>query len=179
MKNNNISNKIIFISLALLTFFFYWYGKEITTYFDSKWILKYPKHHAIPFAIHTTSFVKWLINEASFGFFTFKDLTRFFAWIIEQPYNLILSILSKGILKGQGQDAIQLMGPLSWISVIGIFFTLALYTKDKFLIFLVLFSIMYLAIFDQWQSSMITLSSIIIAVPIGVLLGILLGIFIL
>ena len=177
MKNNNISNKIIFISLALLTFFFYWYGKEITTYFDSKWILKYPKHHAIPFAIHTTSFVKWLINEASFGFFTFKDLTRFFAWIIEQPYNLILSILSKGILKGQGQDAIQLMGPLSWISVIGIFFTLALYTKDKFLIFLVLFSIMYLAIFDQWQSSMITLSSIIIAVPIGVLLGILLGIF--
>jgi glycine betaine/proline transport system permease protein len=176
MKNNNISNKIIFVSLTFLTFVFYWYGKEIANYFDSKWILEYPKHHAIPFAIHTTSFVKWLINEASFGLFTFKELTRFFAWIIEQPYKLVLIVLSKGILKGQGQDAIQLIGPLSWLSVIGIFFILALYTKDKFLIFLVIFAIVYLAVFDQWQSSMITLSSIIIAVPIGVLLGLLLGV---
>ena len=177
MKNNNISNKFLIISLALLTFFFYWYGREIANYLDSKWILKYPKHHTIPFAVYTTSFVKWLINEASFGLFTFKELTRFFAWIIEQPYNLVLAIISKGILKGQGQDAILLLGPLSWLSVIGIFFTLALYTKDKFLILLVVFSFFYLAIFDQWQSSMITLSSIIIAVPIGVLLGIVLGIF--
>ncbi|MBT68266.1 MAG: ABC transporter permease, partial [Thiotrichales bacterium] len=176
MKKNDISNKIVFISLTFLTFIFYWYGKEIATYLDSKWILKYPKHHTIPFAIYTTSFVKWLINEASFGLFTFNDLTRFFAWIIEQPYNIVLAVLSKGILSGQGQDAIQLMGPLSWISVVGIFFTFALYTKDKFLILLVLLSIVYLAVFDQWQSSMITLSSIIIAVPIGVLLGILLGI---
>ena len=176
MKNNKIYNKVIFISLVSLTFIFYWYGKEIASYFDSKWILKYPKHHSFPYAIYTSTFIKWLINEASFGLFTFKDLTRFFAWIIEQPYNLVLAIISKGILEGQGQDAILLIRPLSWVSVIGIFFTLALYTKDKFLILLVMFSIIYLAVFNQWQSSMITLSSIIIAVPIGVLLGILLGI---
>ena len=176
MKNNNIFNKITFISLLLLTFVFYWYGKEIANYFDSKWILKYPKHHTFPFAIYTTTFVKWLINEASFGLFTFKDVTRSFAWIIEQPYNLVLAIISKGILKGQGQDATLILSPLSWVSIIGIFFTLALYTKDKFLILLVVFAIIYLAVFDQWQSSMITLSSIIIAVPIGVLLGILFGV---
>mgnify|MGYP002526181884 FL=1 len=176
MKNNNIFNKITFISLLLLTFVFYWYGKEIANYFDSKWILKYPKHHAFPFAIYTTTFVKWLINEASFGLFTFRDVTRSFAWIIEQPYNLVLAIISKGILKGQGQDATLILSPLSWVSIIGIFFTLALYTKDKFLIILVVFAIIYLAVFDQWQSSMITLSSIIIAVPIGVLLGILFGV---
>ena len=81
MKKNKISNKIIFISLTFLTFIFYWYGKEITSYLDSKWLLKYPKHYSIPFAIYTTTFVKWLINEASFGLFTFNDLTRFFAWI--------------------------------------------------------------------------------------------------
>ena len=176
MKKNKISNKIIFISLTILTFFFYWYGKEIANYFDSKWLIKYPKHYSFPFAIYTSSFVKWLINDASFGLFSFNDLTRFFAWIIEQPYNIVLAIFSKGILKGQGQDAIQIMGPLSWISVVGIFFTLALYTRDKFLILLVVLSIVYLAVFDQWKSSMITLSSIIIAVPIGVVLGILFGI---
>ena len=64
---------------------------------------------------------------------------------------------------------------MSWLSVIGIFF-ISLFFKDKFLIFLVIFAIVYLAVFDQWQSSMITLSSIIIAVPIGVLLGLLLGV---
>ena len=73
MKNKNITNKIIFFSLTILTFIFYWYGKEIANYFDSKWILKYPKHHTIPFAVYTTSFVKWLINEASLGLFTFKE----------------------------------------------------------------------------------------------------------
>jgi len=76
MKNKKIINKVTFISLLLLTFVFYWYGKEIANYFDSKWILKYPKHHAFPFAIYTTTFVKWLINEASFGLFTFKDVKR-------------------------------------------------------------------------------------------------------
>ena len=137
MQKKKISNKIIFISLTVLTFFLYWYGKEIANYLDSKWLVKYPKHYSFPFAIYTSTFVKWLINEANFWLFTFNDLTRFFAWIIEQPYNIILAIFSKGILKGQGQDAIQIMEPLSWISVVGIFFTLALYTRDKFLILLV------------------------------------------
>ena len=88
----------------------------------------------------------FLVNSGSsfLSIFTFNDLTRFFAWIIEQPYNIVLAIFSKGILKGQGQDAIQIMEPLSWISVVGIFFTLALYTRDKFLIILVVLSIVYL-----------------------------------
>jgi len=176
MKNKKIDGNIIFITLLILTFIFYWYGKDIANYIDSKWILKYPKHHVIPFAKYTSLFVKWLINDASFGLFTFRDLTRFIAWIIEQPYNLVLAIISKGILKGQGQDAILILGPLSWISIVGIFVALALYTKDRFLIILVASAIIYLAVFDQWKSSMITLSSIIIAVPIGVLIGILLGI---
>ena len=95
MKKNKISNKIIFISLTILTFLFYWYGKEIANYFDSKWLIKYPKHYSFPFSIYTSSFVKWLINDASFGLFSFNDLTRFFAWIIEQPYNVVLAIFSK------------------------------------------------------------------------------------
>ena len=76
MQNKKISNKIIFISLTFLTFLLYWYGKEIANYFDSKWLVKYPKHYSFPFAIYTTTFVKWLINEANFWLFTFNDLTQ-------------------------------------------------------------------------------------------------------
>ena len=97
MQKKKLSNKIIFISLTVLTFFLYWYGKEIANYFDSKWLVKYPKHYSFPFAIYTTTFVKWLINEANFWLFTFNDLTRFFAWIIEQPYNIVLAIFSSFI----------------------------------------------------------------------------------
>ena len=42
------------------------------------------------------------MDEASFGIFTFRDITRFIAWSIEQPYNLILALISKGFLSGQG-----------------------------------------------------------------------------
>ena len=117
MQKKKISNKIFFLFLDDLTFFLYWYGKEIANYFDIKWLVKYPKHYSFPFAIYTTTFVKWLINEANFLVFTFNDLTRFFAWIIEQPYKIVLAIFSKGILRGQGQDAIQIIEPLRWISV--------------------------------------------------------------
>ena len=177
MKNNyNINKNIIFIFLFILTFFFYFYNKEIASFFDAKWIIKYPKHLVFPLAKYFSISIKWLMDEASFGIFTFRDITRFIAWSIEQPYNLILALISKGFLSGQGQDAIQILSPLSWVSVIAIIVSMAFYTRDKILIFLVFFAFFYLVVFGQWESSMVTLSSIIIAVPVGVIIGLFLGI---
>ena len=159
-----------------MTFFFFLYGKEIASFLDTKWIIKYPKHLVFPLAKYLSGFVKWLMDDANFIIFSFRDFTRFIAWLIELPYNLILALISKGFLSGQGQDAIEIVSPLSWISVIAIIVFLALYTKDKFLAFLVFFSFIYLAVFGQWESSMVTLSSIVIAVPFGVIIGLFLGI---
>ena len=169
-------NQTAFAALLLLTFFFYFYGKDIAYYYDLKWIIKYPKQYILPIAKYSSEFVKWLMDEATFGIFTFRDLTRFVAWLIQQPYNLILALISKGFLQGQGQDAVEILSPLSWISVIAIIVAMALYTKDKILTGLVFFAFLYLVIFGQWESSMVTLSSIIIAVPVGVIIGLLLGI---
>ncbi len=175
---SNIQNnkKIIFFLLFIITFILYLYGKEIASYFDAKWIIKYPKHYIFPISKYTSLFVKWLMDEATFGIFSFRDLTRFIAWLIQQPYNLILALISKGFLQGQGQDAVEILPPLSWISVITIIVSMALYTKDKILVALVAFAFFYLVIFGQWESSMVTLSSIIIAVPVGVIIGLILGI---
>ena len=81
-----------------------------------------------------------------------------------------------GFYRGQGQEALLILPALSWTAVITIITSLAIYTKDKALVVLVALSFFYLAVFGQWNSAMITLSSIIIAVPIGVLLGLSLGI---
>ena len=139
---NNIinNNRLSVLVFFFLTFFLFLYGKEIASFLEAKWIIKYPKHLVFPLAKYLSSFVKWLMDEANFIIFSFRDFTRFIAWLIELPYNLVLALISKGFLSGQGQDAIEILSPLSWISVIAIIIFLALYTKDKLLVFLVFVS---------------------------------------
>jgi glycine betaine/proline transport system permease protein len=53
---------------------------------------------------------------------------------------------------------------------------MAHYAKDRGLALLVALCLLYLAVFGQWESAMVTLSSIVIAVPLGVALGLAVGI---
>ncbi len=52
-------------------------------------------------------FTKWLLNDATFGLFTFSELTRFIAAVIDVPYRIALSLLSTGFLSGRGSTAVQ------------------------------------------------------------------------
>ncbi len=156
---------------ALVAFVLFWqFGDGL------KWAFVYPKEWLIPAQRWIGDFTKWLVNEASFGLFTFTDLTRAIAAVIDVPYRVVLSLLSTGLLSGQGSGAVQILPPLSWIGVIAVVtlighryggWRLALTAGSCFL---------YLAIFGQWTSAMVTLASILVAVPIGVAGGLLLGI---
>jgi glycine betaine/proline transport system permease protein len=119
--------------------------------------------------------MKWLINDATFGLFSFTDLTRGIARLVEVPYGIALSLLSTGFLRGQGSNAVMILPPLSWIAVIAVAVLLALKAGDRKLAVLVGACFAYLAVFGQWHSAMVTLASMMIAVPIGVVGGILLG----
>ncbi len=83
------------------------------------WAFDYPKALLIPAARWITAFTKWLLNEASFGLFTFAEFTRFVAAVLDVPYRFVLSLISTGFLKGEGSLAVQILPPLSWIAVIG------------------------------------------------------------
>src|SRR5262249_39952535 len=131
---------------------------------------------AIPAARWISEAMKWLLDEASFGLFTFTDLTRFIAAIIDVPYRLALSLLSTGLLSGQGSSAVQILPPLSWIAVIGIVTRMGLHASGPRLAGLVAACFGFLAVFGQWNSGMVTLASILVAVPLGVAGGLLLGI---
>ena len=173
-KKNYYQINIFF--LFVLTFLFYLFGKEFCSYLGIEWAIKYPKQLVFPLKIYISNLVKWLMEEAHFLIFSFKDMTRAISWLIEQPYQIILSLFANGFYRGLGQDAQLILAPLSWIAIIMIITSLAIYTKDKALVLLVSLSFFYLAIFGQWDSAMITLSSIVIAVPIGVIFGLFLGI---
>ena len=45
----------------------------------ARWAFDYPRAYEIPLRSWIGSFMRWLIDEASFGLFTFTDLTRFIA----------------------------------------------------------------------------------------------------
>lgn len=140
------------------------------------WAFKYPRSWQLPLKSEISNFMKWLLEEASFGLFSFTDVTRGIAWLLDIPLTLATSILSSGFLKGQGSDAVQIVPPVTWVAVIVVVMALGLYASGWRLASFVGLCFFYLAIFGQWDSSMVTLSSILIAVPFGVIGGLTLGI---
>ena len=118
----------------------------------------------------------WLVNDASFGLFTFRELTRFIAAVLEVPFTIATSLLATGVLSGAGSAAIQLLPPLPWFAVLAASALIAYHAGGAGLAALAACAFLYLAAFGQWASAMLTLSSIVIAVPFGVIGGIALGI---
>ncbi len=140
------------------------------------WAQEYPRAWTPPFARWISAFMRWLVDEATFGLFTFTDFTRFLASLVEAPYRLVLGFLSTGLLSGQGSQAVQLAPPLSWIGVLGLFTVAAWFAGGISLAGLAFGCLGFILLFGQWDSAMVTLASIIVAVPIGAVGGLLLGI---
>ncbi len=140
------------------------------------WAFDYPRGWQIPAKRWIGDGMDWLVNDATFGLFTFTELTRFIAELIEAPYRLALSLLATGALSGEGSNAVQVLPPISWIAVIAIVTLIGFRAGGRQLALLAGGCFFLLAIFGQWQSAMTTLASILVAVPIGVIGGLLLGI---
>jgi len=140
------------------------------------WAVAYPPDWTLPLQGWVSRFVKWLYEDASLGLFTFQELTRGTSWVLQWPLGAAKSLLSSGFVSGLGQQAKVLWPPLPWVGFIGVVTVMSLYARDWRLALLVFGCFLYIAVFGQWQSAMITLSSIVIAVPLGVAGGLALGI---
>jgi glycine betaine/proline transport system permease protein len=141
-----------------------------------EWMLDYPRPWRVPVAKQISAFMSWLLEDATFGLFTFKEFTRGIAWVLELPLDLATSLLATGLTSGYGSNAVRLAPPLSWIAVVGIVTAIGHFARNWKLAALAAGCFLYLAAFGQWHSAMVTLSSIAIAVPFGVAGGLLLGI---
>ncbi len=153
------------------------YAKGWSKALDARWIVKYPAAWRMSLKNDISAAMKWLVEDASLGLFTFREFTRAISWLIQQPYDFALSMLSTGFVQGLGQQAEQIVPPLSWLAVIIAVIALGHYAKDWALAALAGICFFYLAIFGQWDSAMITLASIVIAVPFGAGGGLLLGVW--
>ena len=140
------------------------------------WAVNYPSDWTVPLQGWVSRFLKWLNSEASLGLFTFHEFTRAISWVLQWPLSVAKSLLSSGFIRGLGHNAKLLWPPVAWTGVIGVLTVTALYAGGRRLALLVFACFLYIAVFGQWDSAMITLSSIVIAVPLGVCGGLILGI---
>ncbi|WP_322988971.1 ABC transporter permease subunit [Hoeflea sp.] len=157
---------------ALVLFVGFWqFARSVTPF-----AFEYPKAYVVPLARWISASMKWLINEATFGLFSFTDLTRFISAVLDVPYTIALSLLSTGMLEGSGSSAVQILPPLPWVAVIGLVMLLGHWLGGLRLALLSGGCFIFLAIFGQWTSAMVTLVSILVAAPLGVIFGLLFGI---
>ena len=140
------------------------------------WAFSYPRDWQLPLQKSVSQVMDWLVNEADLGLFTFRELMRGVAWALERPYDLVTNLLSSGFMDGQGANAIQVVPPISWLAIVLLAALLGRLAKDWTLAAIVGGCFAYLAVFGQWSSAMLTLASIVIAMPIGAAGGLLIGI---
>ncbi|MDP6029116.1 MAG: ABC transporter permease subunit [Arenicellales bacterium] len=143
---------------------------------QAPYLAKYPRDWVIPLRFVISDWMQWLIKEFDLGFFTFKELTRSIAWLLEWPLSAANSLLATGFTFSTEPGAPVVLPAAPWTAVIIIFGLLAFHLSGTRLAVLVTGCFAYLALFGQWHSAMITLSSIVIAVPLGVSIGFVLGI---
>lgn len=160
----------------ILSFVLAAYGVTLTRGLGIEWAQQYPAGWRWQLNKDVSDAMRWLIEDVHFYFFTFKDLTRGFSWLLAQPYEFVRALLARGFSTGYGNDTVHILPSLSWIAVIVVVGAMGHYARDWKLSAFVALCFLYLAVFGQWQSAMITLASIVIAVPLGVGGGLLLGI---
>ncbi len=152
------------------------YGRDAARAIDARWLVKYPTAWRLPLKGEISTAMDWLVEEANFGLFTFRELTRGISWVIEIPYDFARSGLIDGFERGLGSNAVEIAPSLSWVAVIVAVIAMGHYARNWRLAALVGGCFAYLVIFGQWDSAMVTLASVLIAVPIGAAGGLLLGI---
>ncbi len=140
------------------------------------WASSYPKGWVLHIERAITDGVKWLLKDASFGLFTFKDMTRGLGAALDAPMVALKGLLATGFTVPLGGESVLNLPPVSWLGVIAIFTCAALHIGERRLALFIAASFFYVALIGLWESTMLTFASIIVAVLLGVALGILLGI---
>ena len=159
-------------AVAFLLFMALWqFGRSMFPF-----AFEFPGEFILPLARWISQFTKWLLNDATFGLFTFAEFTRFIAALIDFPYRIVLSLLSTGFLSGQGSSALQMLPPVSWVGVIASFALAGYFAGGMRVCLIAAFCMLFIVLFGQWDSALVTLSSILVALPIGVLGGLFFGI---
>jgi glycine betaine/proline transport system permease protein len=135
-------------------------------------LIDYPQEWVVPVDRWITGFSNWLLRELTIFGIEFKDFSRALGMALEAPVLLLQDLLAKGT----EIDGLITLPPLSWLGITMIAAGLAISLHDNRLAALTAGTFLYAAVMGFWQSTMLTLSLVLVAVVIGVGAGLLLGV---
>ena len=136
------------------------------------WAHEYPHLWIAPIKDWVGGFMDWLVKEFDLGLFTFQEFTRGISWLMNWP----LKLLNWSLWKGFEVNKSFVIPSVSWLGL-SLTLVIAGYVLGGWrLAALNAACFAYISFFDLWKSSMMTLASIGIAVPLGCGLGLAIGI---
>lgn len=139
-----------------------------------------PPEALLPVALWMTEKWDWFVDAKILGLFTFKQFTRAIVGWINYPMELFQVILAADF---QRPVWLQRLGvpktapSLPWITVAGLATIAGHYAGGWRTAALMLGACLYFAAFGMWNSTMLTLASIMVSVPVGLGLGLAFGIW--
>lgn len=133
------------------------------------WAVNYPADHVVPIADWVSAIMTWMKVNLSW-------FTRSITTILGVPLDFALDLLAKNFKIGHGLEA-TVLPRLSWVGVVIAAFLAGHAAGGRRLGYLVGGCFLYIALFGQWTSAMLTLALIAIAVPFCILTGLFLGIW--
>lgn len=176
MSGRNAARRIPAWALWLLFVGLTWaishYSRDVARQFGLGWMLKMPTSWQPDFAGKISMGMDWLLESATVFGVPVQVLTRGFATVLTYPYDCVRAFLVTGLVA----DGSVILRPLGWFGVTLSLVALGHYVKSWRLAALVGACFLYIALFGQWDSAMVSLASILIALPIAGGLGLLLGI---
>lgn len=139
------------------------------------WAVKYPSVWQVPVAGWISTFMRWLMESASFGLFTVREFTRGLAWVLDLPLSATKAVLAEGIGFGRGADRVVVAPAIPWFAFLVLVSAAGYAVAGLRLAVLMGLGALYLAVFGQWPGAMVTLASVLVSSLIGAAGGLLIG----
>ncbi|MBS9477704.1 ABC transporter permease [Ancylobacter radicis] len=139
------------------------------------WAKAYPATWIVPVSDWLKAFLYWLARDLTFGLFTFKEMTRFISSLFGYALAVPKAVFSTGITFGDEDGAFHIPR-VSWAGLIAAVTVWSYMLGGLRLAVLGFVGFAYILVFGQWDSAMVTLSQVLLAVLCGVAGGIGLGI---
>ena len=132
------------------------------------WAVDYPASAVVPVSEWVSAVMTWLKVNLSW-------FTRWLTDVFNVPLSWAFNLLAKGWKFGTGPDAFVLPR-LSWVGICATFAIMGYALGGWRLCAVAATGMLYVALFGQWESSMLTLALILISVPVCIVIGLGLGI---
>ena len=133
------------------------------------WAARGPEAGTGPVQDWVTEALRWLARDLSFGWFSFRDMTRGIASLLAWPLDVAEGVLFEGF-KRSGTP------PVPWVAIASGVVLLGHFLGGKRLAILCGVAVLYIAGFGLWADAMRTLSLVVVTVPLAAVTGLLLGI---